>query len=61
MGNDDMEAIANAMRPLMLAEGLPITRMGLYTYFVNRARSLLHMVLCFRCGLVWQAGQARGG
>ena len=48
MGNDDMEAIGAAVRPLMLAEGLPVTKMGMYSYFVNRARSLLHMVLCFR-------------
>lgn len=47
MGNDDLEEIGAAMRPLMAAEGLPITKMGMYAYFVNRARSLLHMVLCF--------------
>lgn len=31
----------------MQAEGLPVTKMGLYSYFVNRARSYLHLVLCF--------------
>ena len=47
MSNDDLETIGNAMRPLMQAEGLPITKMALYSYFVNRARSYLHLVLCF--------------
>ncbi|KAG2439747.1 hypothetical protein HYH02_010624 [Chlamydomonas schloesseri] len=46
-GNDDQEAIANAMRPLMAAAGLPITKMGISTFFVNRVRSYLHLVLCF--------------
>ena len=31
------------------AAGLPITKMGLYSFFINRARSYLHLVLCFRC------------
>ena len=46
-GNDDMEAISNTMRPLMLAAGLPVTKMGLYSFFINRVRSNLHVVLCF--------------
>ncbi|KAG2485619.1 hypothetical protein HYH03_015682 [Edaphochlamys debaryana] len=46
-GNDDQEAIANAMRPLMAAQGLPITKMGISTFFINRCRAQLHMVLCF--------------
>ncbi len=47
LGNDDMEAIGAAMRPLMMAAGLPITKQGIYSYFVNRVRSNLHLVLCF--------------
>lgn len=47
IGNDDIEQISNAMRPLMLAAGLPVTKMGIYSYFINRVRSYLHMVLCF--------------
>jgi len=48
MGNDDMDAIGNAMRPIMQAAGMPITKMGMYSYFIDRARSYLHLVLCFR-------------
>ena len=51
LGNDDMEAISAAMRPLMVAAGLPVTKVSIYSYFVNRVRSFLHLVLCFRC--VW--------
>jgi dynein heavy chain, axonemal len=47
LGNDDMEAISAAMRPLMMAAGLPITKQTIYSYFVNRVRSNLHLVLCF--------------
>lgn len=50
LGNDDMEQISAAMRPLMTAAGLPITKMTIYSFFVNRVRSYLHLVLCFRCG-----------
>ncbi len=46
-GNDDQEAIANAMRPLMAAAGLPVTKMGIATFFINRCRAYLHLVLCF--------------
>ncbi|GLI62391.1 hypothetical protein VaNZ11_005010 [Volvox africanus] len=45
--NDDLEAITNAMRPIMSAAGLPITKMGIATTFVNRCRAFLHLVLCF--------------
>ncbi|GAX80571.1 hypothetical protein CEUSTIGMA_g8008.t1 [Chlamydomonas eustigma] len=47
MNNEDMETIGNAMRPIMQSAGLPITKMGMYSYFINRARSYLHLVLCF--------------
>jgi dynein heavy chain len=47
LGNDDMEAIGAAMRPLMMTAGLPVTKQGIYAYFVNRVRSYLHLVLCF--------------
>ena len=44
---EDMEAITTAMRPLMAAAGLPITKMGITTFFTNRVRAYLHLVLCF--------------
>jgi hypothetical protein len=37
LGNDDMEAIGAAMRPLMMTAGLPVTKQGIYAYFVNRS------------------------
>ncbi|GMH32802.1 hypothetical protein BSKO_00636 [Bryopsis sp. KO-2023] len=46
MGNDDMEEIASAVRPLMQSAGLPVTKMTMYAYFLNRIRSHLHLVLC---------------
>lgn len=42
--------VTSAVRPLMLAAGLPMTRMSVYNFFLNRVRSYLHVVLCFRCG-----------
>ncbi|GLC56009.1 hypothetical protein PLESTB_001054700 [Pleodorina starrii] len=45
--NDDQEAITNAMRPIMTAAGLPVTKMSIATTFVNRCRAYLHLVLCF--------------
>lgn len=45
-GNDDMEAIGAGMRPLMASSGLAVTKQAIYTYFVNRVRSNLHMVGC---------------
>jgi hypothetical protein len=36
MGPDDMDAICNAMRPLSSAAGLPATKQGAYTFFVDR-------------------------
>ena len=45
MRNEDMEEITAAVRPLMQAAGLPITKNGIYAYFIKRVRSLLHVVL----------------
>lgn len=36
MGVDDLEEIGNAMRPLMAAAGIPVTKMAIYSFFVNR-------------------------
>jgi dynein heavy chain, axonemal len=47
MGVDDAEEIAAAMKPLMSAAGMPITKLSLQAYFVYRVRSNLHLVLCF--------------
>lgn len=41
-----MEAIGAGMRPLMASSGLAVTKQAIYTYFVNRVRSNLHMVSC---------------
>ncbi|EFJ44216.1 dynein heavy chain 2 [Volvox carteri f. nagariensis] len=46
-GNDDQEAITSAMRPIMTAAGIPVTKMSIATTFVNRCRAFLHLVLCF--------------
>ena len=45
MKTEDAEEIASAVRPLMLAEGLPATKMAMNAYFVSRVRSKLHLVL----------------
>lgn len=47
MGNDDIEQVTNAMRPLMAAAGLPITKQGIITFFTGRVRAYLHLVICF--------------
>jgi dynein heavy chain, axonemal len=44
---DDLEAIGAAMRPLCAAAGLPATKQAVYSFFVNRVRAALHIVLCF--------------
>lgn len=36
LGNDDLEEIGNALRPIMAAAGMPITRMSIYSFFVSR-------------------------
>ena len=46
-GNDDIEQINAAMRPLMTAAKLPITKMGMFAYYINRVQANLHVVLCF--------------
>ena len=46
-GNDDIEQINAAMRPLMTAAKLPITKMGMFAYYINRVQANLHIVLCF--------------
>jgi hypothetical protein len=43
-GIEDQEAIASTMRPLMAAQGLPITKPGLSSFFINRCRAYLHLV-----------------
>ena len=45
--NDDLEAISNAMRPILQSAGIPVTKQSLYSQFVNNVRSRLHVVLCF--------------
>eukprot|EP00798_Chlamydomonas_sp_ICE-L_P022533 gene22533-29660_t len=42
-----VQAIGAAMRPLMTADGLQVTKVGIYSYFINRVRNYLHLVLCF--------------
>lgn len=46
MNNEDMEEIGSAVRPLMQAAGLPVTKMGMYSYFKDQVRNHLHIVLC---------------
>ena len=46
-GNDDIEQINAAMRPLMAAAKLPITKMGMFANYINRVQANLHVVLCF--------------
>ncbi|MEW5298367.1 MAG: hypothetical protein WDW36_001499 [Sanguina aurantia] len=47
IGNDDMEQISAALRPMMAVLGLAITRQSLYSFFVTRVRTYLHLALCF--------------
>ncbi|GFH08631.1 uncharacterized protein HaLaN_03620, partial [Haematococcus lacustris] len=47
LGNEDLEAISAGIRPIMMAQGLPVTKQAIYTFFVNRVRNYLHLVLCF--------------
>ncbi|KAK3247674.1 hypothetical protein CYMTET_42830 [Cymbomonas tetramitiformis] len=42
---EDTEAISNAVRPVMQGLGMVITKMSMMNFFVNRVRSLLHVVL----------------
>ncbi|KAL2653916.1 hypothetical protein R1flu_022044 [Riccia fluitans] len=43
--NEDFDIIANAMRPVLLAAGAPVTKLTLQTAFQKRVRSNLHVVL----------------
>jgi hypothetical protein len=36
MGPEDQEQISNAMRPLMTAAGLPMSKPSINAFFVNR-------------------------
>nr|AML30859.1 axonemal inner arm dynein heavy chain 3 [Marsilea vestita] len=44
--NEDLDLIANAMRPLLQAKGLPATKIALQTTFLKRVRQNLHVVIC---------------
>ena len=47
-GTDDQEQINGAMRPLMQQQGIQqITKPAIASFFTNRVRSNLHVVLCF--------------
>jgi hypothetical protein len=39
-GADDMEAISAGVRPAMAAAGLPINKMTIYSYFINRCEAM---------------------
>lgn len=52
IGNEDMEQISAVLRPIMALLGLAITKQSLYSFFVTRVRSYLHLVLCFRSVVV---------
>ncbi|CAM6094963.1 unnamed protein product [Calypogeia fissa] len=43
--NEDYDAIANAMRPLLLAAGTPVTKLTLQTEFLKQVRKNLHVIL----------------
>lgn len=36
LGVDDLEEITNSLRPIMAAAGLPVTKTGVYSFFVSR-------------------------
>ena len=47
-GTDDIEQINGVMRPLMQQQGIQqITKPAIASFFTNRVRSNLHVVLCF--------------
>ena len=46
LGNEDMEEIGNTIRPILQAEGLPVTKMAIYSTFIKRVRTYLHLVIC---------------
>ncbi|BBN11637.1 hypothetical protein Mp_5g13570 [Marchantia polymorpha subsp. ruderalis] len=43
--NEDLDIIATAMRPILLAAGTPVTKLNLQTAFLKRVRQNLHVVL----------------
>ena len=44
-GNDEIEAIGGVMRPILQAAGLPQTKAALYSGYLQRVQSNLHVVL----------------
>ncbi|KAI5076359.1 hypothetical protein GOP47_0008424 [Adiantum capillus-veneris] len=44
--NEDLDLIANAMRPLLQQKGIPTTKIALQTTFLRRVRQNLHVVIC---------------
>jgi len=44
-GNDDVEAISAALRPVMQGKDMVITKMTIHNFFISRVRSMLHCVL----------------
>ena len=46
-GNEEMEQISSAMRPVLAEKGQPATKMACMTAFISRVRTNLHIVLAF--------------
>eukprot|EP00958_Prasinococcus_capsulatus_P020418 scaffold2645_cov378-Prasinococcus_capsulatus_cf.AAC.23 len=46
MGHEELEIIASAVRPSLQAEGLPATKNAIYSTFLQRVRSKIHLVIC---------------
>ena len=44
--NEDVDLIANAMRPFLQQKGIPATKIALQTAFLRRVRQNLHVVIC---------------
>lgn len=44
--NEDLDLIANAMRPFLQQKGIPATKIALQTAFLRRVRQNLHVVIC---------------
>eukprot|EP01018_Ginkgo_biloba_P007241 Gb_31253 [translate_table: standard] len=44
--NEDIDLIANAMRPLLQQQGIPATKIALQSTFLKRVRQNLHVVIC---------------
>lgn len=43
--NEDQDLIANAMRPVLLAKGMQVTKIAMATEFLNRVRANLHVCI----------------